>query len=122
MYYVIKQQHDSPLNHFTSFLVEKYIASKNTEHVIFEFQKDGKSDRKWIEKKDIILLTDDKNFFIEILNNFKDAQNYQQELVKQAKEQLELSIKNFSSVMHEEIDKFNEVKSSANVPCLLKDF
>jgi len=122
MYYVIKQQYASPLNHFVGFIVEKYIASKNNEHIIFEFQKDGKVDRKWVKKEDIILLTEDKEFFLEILNQFKATQNEQHELVNQAKEQLEQSMANFSSVMNEEIDKFNELKLSDDVPCIIKHF
>ncbi len=122
MYYVIKQQHTTPLHHFIGFVVEKYIASKNNEHIIFEFQKENKTERKWVKKEDIILLTEDKTFFLEILNQFKVTQNAQQELVNLAKEQLEQSMTNFSTVMNEEIDKFNELKLSDDVPCIIKDF
>lgn len=122
MYYVIKQQHTTPLNHFIGFVVEKYIASKNNEHIIFELQKDGKIDRKWVKKTDIILLTEDKEFFQKILHQFNDSQKEQQELVNLAKEQLELSMENFSTVMNEEIDNFNELKLGDNFPCIIKDF
>jgi len=126
MYYVIKQQFSSPIHHFIGFVVEKYIASKNNEHVIFEFHKDGKVnskvDRKWVKKKDIILLTENKSFFIQMLNKLKATEDAQQELVNQAKEQLEESMENFTNVMHEEIDKLQELKVSGDVPCILKDF
>lgn len=121
MYYVIKQQHGSPVKHFIGFVVEKYIASKNNENVIFEFQKDGKVDRKWVKKADIILLTKNKQFFLKILNQFKETESAQQKLVDEAKEQLEQSMENFSEVMSEEIDAFQENKLSDNTPCMLKD-
>ena len=122
MYYVIKQQHASQLQHFIGFAVEKYIASKNNEHVIFEFNKDGKVDRKWVKREDIILLTGDKKYFFEILNQLKATETKQQELVNQAKENLEQSMENFSTVMNEEINKINELKVSDDIPCILKDF
>ena len=122
MYYVIKQQFSSPLQHFIGFVVEKYIASKNNEHVIFEFKKDGKVDRKWVKKKDIILLTENKSYFIQMLNKLKATEETQQELVNQAKEQLEKSMENLTNVMNEEIDKIQELKVSGDIPCMLKDF
>ena len=100
-----------PLQHFIGFVVSKYIASKKNENVIFEFLKDGKVERKWVKKSQIILLTDDKKQFIEIFNQLKATEAAQQELVKHAKEQLEESIKNFDTVMHEEIDKIKEINT-----------
>ena len=122
MYYVIKQQFSSPQHNFIGFVVEKYIASKNNEHVIFEFNKDGKVDRKWVKKKDIILLTENKSYFIQMLNKLKATEETQQELVNQAKEQLEKSMENLTNVMNEEIDKIQELKVSGDIPCMLKDF
>ena len=43
MYYVIKRQIGIPLVTFIGFKVPKYIASKNSENIIFEFTKDGKA-------------------------------------------------------------------------------
>jgi len=122
MYYVIKQQHISPTQHFVGFVVEKYIVSKTNENIIFEFKKDGKAERKWVKKEDIILLTQDKEFFLEIFNQFKATESQQQELLNQAKEQLDQSINNFASVMHEEIDQFNKLKLADDIPCIMKDF
>lgn len=120
MYYVIKQQHSSPLQHFIGFVVEKYIAAKNNQNIIFEFQKDGKVDRKWVKKEDIILLTKDKAYFLKTLNQFKETEKEQQKLVDQAKEQLEQSMEHFSETMNEEIDKFNELKLSDDMPYIIK--
>lgn len=120
MYYVIKKQHDVPLTTFITFLVPKYIASKSNENVIFEFQKDGKPLRKWVKKEDIILLTDDKEYFAEVLKGFKDIETAQQKLVNEAREQLNSSLSSFTETMNAEIDKYAELRDSSDVPCVLK--
>lgn len=121
MYYVIKKQHTTPLTTFISFPVPKYIASKNNETVIFEFQKDGKVIRKWIKKEDIILLTDNKDYFLEIVKHFKEIEATQQKLVNEAHEQLNKSIETFTETMNSEINEYSEIRDSSDVPCILKD-
>jgi len=121
MYYVIKKQHATPLSTFISFPVPKYIASKNSDNVIFEFQKDGKPLRKWVKKEDIILLTNDKEYFEKTLKHFKEIEQAQQKLVDEAQEQLNKSIENFTETMQIEIDEYSEIRDSSDVPCILKD-
>ncbi|NOR58995.1 MAG: hypothetical protein GQ474_10780 [Sulfurimonas sp.] len=121
MYYVIKKQHTSPLTTFISFPVPKYIASKNSENVIFEFQKNGKPERKWVKKSDIILLTDDKEFFIKTVDHFKEVEATQQKLIDAAQEQLDQSIETFTETMLSEIDEFSEIRDSSDIPCILKE-
>ena len=121
MYYVIKKQHSQPLHHFIGFVVNKYITSKTSENVIFEFEKDGKNERKWVKREDIILLTDNKKYFLETLNKFKEIEKEQQKLVDEAREQLNKSIENFDATMNEEIDKFSEIKSESDIPCKMLD-
>ena len=121
MYYVIKRQHTSPLTTFISFPVPKYIASKNSENVIFEFQKNGKPERKWVKKSDIILLTDNKEFFIKTVDHFKEVEATQQKLIDAAQEQLNQSIETFTETMHTEIDEFSEIRDSSDIPCILKE-
>lgn len=116
MYYVIKKQHKQPLQHFIGFAVKKYIASKNTENVIFEFEKNGKTERKWVKREDVILLTDNKEYFLETFNKFRETEAQQQKLVDEAREQLDKSIENFATVMNEEIDKFGEINSESDIP------
>ncbi|EHP29587.1 hypothetical protein SMGD1_1063 [Sulfurimonas gotlandica GD1] len=99
----------------------KYIASKNNESVIFEFQKDGKPIRKWVKKEDIILLTDNKDYFLETVKHFKDIEATQQKLVDEAHEQLNKSIEAFTETMNSEIDEYSEIRDSSDVPCILKD-
>jgi len=121
MYYVIKKQHATPLTTFITFQVPKYIASQNHDHVIFEFQKDGKAQRKWVKKEDVILLTEDKEFFIKTVAQFKEVEATQQKLIDAAQEQLNQSIETFTETMKAEIDEFNEIRDSSDVPCILKD-
>jgi len=121
MYYVIKRQHNSPLTTFISFQVPKFIASKKNENVIFEFLRDGKVQRKWVKKSDIILLTDDKEFFIKTVTHFKNIEATQQKLIDAAQKQLDQSVETFTETMNAEIDEFNEIKDSSDIPSILKE-
>jgi len=121
MYYVIKRQTDKPLSCFIGFMVPKYIASKNNEHVIFEFTKDGKPHRKWVKKEEIVLLTEDKDFFLKTMEQFKSVEETQQKLVDEAREQLDNSIEAFTEAVNSEINEFNEIRNSDDVPCILKN-
>ncbi len=121
MYYVIKRQKDNPLKCFIGFQVSKYIASKNNDNVIFEFIKDGKSQRKWVAKDDIILLTEDKEFFIKIMNQFKEVEQTQQKLIDEAQKKLDESVENFTMNVNNKLDEFDEIRTSDDVPCILKD-
>jgi hypothetical protein len=102
-------------------MVPKYIASKNNDSVIFEFHKDGKTQRKWVKKEEIVLLTEDKDFFIKTMDQFKAVEETQQKLVTEARNQLDASIEAFTETVNAELNEFNEIKSTADVPCLLKN-
>ncbi len=121
MYYVIKRVYNKPPTTFVGFKVPKFIASKNNDHVIFEFQKDGKAQRKWVKKDEIILLTDDKEYFLKIMDQFKEVETTQQKLVDEAMEKLNQSMETFTETMNTEINEFNEIKNSEDVPNVLKD-
>ncbi|WP_321777251.1 hypothetical protein [Sulfurimonas sp.] len=121
MYYVIKKQHATPLSTFIYFPVPKYIASKNNANVIFEFMKNGKPERKWVKKEDIVLLTEDKEFFLKTVKNFKSVEKIQQKLIDAAQEQLNQSVVNFTKTMKAEIDKFSEIRDTSDIPCMLKN-
>ena len=118
---MIKRQ-TSPTNCFIGFKVPKYIAAKNNDSVICEFVVAGKVTRKWVKKNDIVLLTEDKDFFVKTMNRFKAIESEQQELVDAAKKQLEQRKETFTETVNAEIDEFNEIKNSDDVPCILKDF
>jgi len=121
MYYVIKRQEGVPFSTFIGFKVNKYIASKNNDSIILEFLTNDKKIRKWVKKEDIILLTDNKAFFLKTLKQFQKTQETQQKLVNEAQNKLDQSIETFTETMDIEINEFNEIKSSKDVPCLLKD-
>lgn len=120
MYYVIKRQ-SSLSQCFIGFKAPKYIASKNNDSVIFEFDVNGKTNRKWIKKDDIVLLTEDKDFFIKTMNKFKAVEKEQQALVNAAQQQLEISMEAFTETVNAKINEFNEIKHEDDVPCILKN-
>lgn len=119
MYYMIKRQ-ASPSECFIGFKVPKYIASKNNDSVILEFKTEEKINRKWVKKSDIVLLTDDKEFFLATMNKFKAVQTEQQALVDAAKKQLEESMETYTETVNAQLNEFDEIKGSDDVPCILK--
>ncbi|MEA3331702.1 MAG: hypothetical protein U9Q29_08435 [Campylobacterota bacterium] len=121
MYYVIKKEVNNPLKCFIGFKVPKYIASKNSDNVIFEFNKDAKTQRKWIAKEDIVLLTDDKEFFIKTMNQFTKIEQTQQKLVDTAEDNLSQAIQTLTKEVNNELNKFIENKNSDEIPSILKD-
>ena len=121
MYYIIKKQLNKPGSTFMGFLALKYIATKNNDSVIFEFVKDGKSIRTWVKKDEIILLTEDKTYFEQVMKQFSNLQNAQQKLVDEAHQKLEQSLKTFTETMDTEINEYEELRDLTDVPCILKD-
>jgi hypothetical protein len=121
MYYVIKRNPDVPMSCFLGFAVPKYTVGKNSENVIFEFQKNGKAQRKWVKKDEIVLLTQDKQFFLKTMKQFKDVEATQQKLVDEAQKQLENSMETFTETLNAKLNEFDHIKKSDDVPCLLKD-
>lgn len=121
MYYVIKKQHATPMSTFIGFSVGKFIASKNSDNVIFEFQKEGKPLRKWVKKEDIILLTDNKEYYQKTLKHFYEIEATQKKLVEEAQIHLDKSMENFTEVMHSEIGDYEELKDSSDIPCMLRN-
>jgi hypothetical protein len=115
MYYVIKKQNTSLLSKFIGFKVPKYISSKKSETVIFEFIQNDKPVRKWIDKEDIILLTDDKEYFLKIYKQLEDVQKQQQALVDEAQANLNKTLETFSETMQEEIDKCSKLQDEADI-------
>jgi len=121
MYYVIIKQDNNPSSHFFGFLCQKYIAAKNTNNVIFELIRDGKTIRKWIDKNEIILLTDDKAYFVELMHQFKEVEEQQRQLVNEAHRNLEETLENYTQVIKDEVSSFEKIRGEDDIPCLLKD-
>ncbi len=121
MYYVIKKNIDNPTSCFMGFSVPKYIVTKESDNVIFEFKKNGKVTRKWVKKEEIVLLTEDKEFFIKTMEQFKNVEATQQKLINEAQAKLEQSMVEFTENVNTEISEFEEIRNSTDVPCILKD-
>ncbi len=121
MYYVIKKQIDKLPSTFLGFAVEKYIASKQNKNVIFLFSKDGKVIRKWVKLEEIILLTEDKEYFLKIMKQFKDVEDAQKKLVADAQANLEKSMTNFADTMNSQIVDYEEIRDATDVPDILKE-
>lgn len=121
MYYVIKKQLDKPPHTFIGFAAHKYIASKTNENVIFLFSQDGKVIRKWVKLVEIVLLTEDKEYFLKIMQEFKAVEEQQRALVEEAQKNLELTMINFTETMHAHINDYEEIRDSSDVPDLLKN-
>lgn len=58
---------------------------------------------------------------MEILNQFKAVEATQQELVNEAKDQLDRSIETFTETMDKEIEEFTETRNSNDIRSLLND-
>ena len=121
MYYVIKKQIDKLPSTFLGFAVEKYIASKQNKNVIFLFRKDDKVIRKWVKLEDIILLTEDKKYFLKVMHQFKEIEDTQKKLVAEAQANLEKSMTNFADTMNSQIMDYEEIRDATDVPDLLKN-
>jgi lipopolysaccharide biosynthesis regulator YciM len=96
MYYVIIKKPKTHPPEFMGFKVPKFITKKQSDNVIFEFKIDGKVVRKWINKRDILLVTDDKAFYLKTLERFKKVQQEQEELVQEAKNKLNETIESYA--------------------------
>ncbi len=121
MYYVITKKTDTYPTQFLGFAVPKFITKKNSDNVIFEFQIDGKVVRKWINKKEILLLTNERAFFTKTMKGFKEVQKEQEELLDEAKQKVDETVEKYAQTMKEEFSNFEEMKKSEDIPCLLKD-
>jgi len=115
MYYVIKKQVNKPPSTFLGFATEKYIASKTNKNVIFFFRHEGKIVRKWVKLEDVILLTEDKEYFLDTLKRFKKVEAQQQALVDEAHRT------NYKETMEAEINDYEEIRDSSDVPDILKN-
>ena len=116
MYYVIKKQSSNPLATFIGFKVPKYISSKKSDTVIFEFIQNDKPVRKWVKKEEIILLTKDKEYFLKIYKELEDVQKQQQALVDEAQANLEKTLETFSETMQDEIEKYAQLQDDVDIP------
>ena len=121
MYYVILNQPENPSSKFFGFIVQRYIAAKNTNNVIFEVKRDGKTIRKWINKEEIILLTDDKAYFVELMHQFKEVEAQQIRMITDAQKNLDETLIQATETINAEIESFEKIRYNPDVHDLLKD-
>lgn len=120
MYYVIKKQLDNSSETFVWFKSPKFIVSKESENVIFEFSTDNKLMRKWVKKNEIILLTDDKEYFMQTLNSIKTIQDQQHKLIVEAQENLANSLENFTQTMTQKFEEYSSLRNKDDIPLVIK--
>lgn len=104
MYYVIQRHHNNHKKHYFVYAVAKYISSKNTQNIIFELHKDGAVKRKWSPKEDIILLTSDKELFLNTIQRLESIKEHHLEKINAAQEKLNHEINHFHATMQEEFE------------------
>lgn len=120
MYYVIKKQLDNSSETFIWFKSPKFIASKGSENVIFEFSTEKKLMRKWVKKDEIILLTDDKEYFMQTLNSIKSIQDQQHQLIAEAQDNLANSLENFTKTMTQKFEEYKSLRNQDDIPLVYK--
>ncbi len=120
MYYVIQKLHNTPDKHFISYQVPKYILSNKNENIIFEFGQKPNVKRKWTNKNDIILLTQNKEFYLAYLDKLTALEQKYLKEIEKAEKEVEKLVQAFEKSMNNELDSFKELaKKNADVPTLL---
>ena len=70
---------------------------------------------------EIVLLTEDKEYFLKIMKQFKAVEEQQKALVEEAQRNLEQTMTNFAETMQAQINDFEEIRDSSDVPDILKE-
>jgi len=120
MYYVIQALNNAGDKHFISYKVPKYILSNKNENIIFELGEKPNIKRKWAAKNDIILLTENKAFFLAYLKKLTDLEETHLKEIDTAQKEVERLIQNYEETMKEELDSFKKLSlNNDDVPTLL---
>jgi len=120
MYYVIQILPESQEKHFISYQVPKYILSAKNKHIIFEFGEKPNIKRKWAPKEDIILLTQDKEFFHAYIKKLRQIEEDNVQNITKAKEEVYRLQKEYQETMHDELKSFKELsQKNAKIPTLI---
>ncbi|MDP3300617.1 MAG: hypothetical protein Q8S36_01475 [Sulfuricurvum sp.] len=104
MYYVIQRYHNNHQKHYFAYIVAKYISAKNTQNIIFEITQNGVTKRKWSPKKDIILLTADKELFRNTLERLEALKEQHLEKINSAQEKLNQELSQFHEALQKEFE------------------
>jgi len=109
MYYVIQRHHGNTKKHYLAYSVPRYISSKTSQNIIFEFHQDGTVKRKWAPKEEIILLTDDKELFQTTLEKLESLKRAHLEKIDAAEAQLNEEIYALLTTMQSEFEMIKKV-------------
>lgn len=104
MYYVIQRHHGDPKKHYLAYSVPRYLSSEKSQNIIFEFQHEGAVKRKWAPKEDIVLLTDDHDFFLSILHKLEQLKHSHLAKIDAAQAQLNHEIFSMLNAMQLEFE------------------
>lgn len=104
MCYVIQRHQGDPKKHYIAYRVPKYISSKNSQNIIFEFQHEGTVKRKWAPKDEIILLTDDQELFQTTLTRLEELKQSHIKKIDAAQAQLNHEFSSLLNTMQNEFD------------------
>lgn len=122
MYYVIQVLHDCEKKHFISYQAPKYILSTKNKNIIFEFGEKPDIKRKWAPREDIVLLTQDKEFFTAYLAKLSAMQSEYLQKIDDAKEEMQRLLQEHKNALHSEFKHFQELSAkNPKVPSLLND-
>lgn len=123
MYYVIQHKHNNPRKHFVTYKVPKFITAKNSDTVIFEFKVNGVVKRKWAQKKEIILLTDNKEFYDLMIKRLTALEQAHLKKIEEAETELQNAFTDMLVGMTNEFEKIDEKRRKTDaIPCLLKSY
>lgn len=104
MYYVIQKHHGNPKKHYLAYTVPRYISSENSQNIIFEFRQNDTIKRKWAPKEEIVLLTDNEEFFKETLKKLEGLKQSHLERIDAAEAQLNQEIHALLNTMQSEFE------------------
>ena len=116
MYYVIQALDGIKNKHFVSYSVPKYKSSSKNNTVIFEFGEKPNIKRKWAPKEEIILLTQDRQFFLSFLKKLKSTEEIYLQKIDEQQKKLDAL---FSEMKDEMQNQFTTMQNDKSSPSLL---
>ena len=120
MYYVIQILHESQNKYFISYQVPKYILSTKNKNIIFEFGEKPDVKRKWAARDDIILLTQDKEFFQAYVTKLVQMEQSHLQQINTAKEEVARLEKEYQQTMQSELKSFKDLAlKNSKIPTLI---
>jgi len=119
VFYVIQHNFHDQSKHYIAFKVPKYITNSNNKNIIFEFNIEGKIKRKWSNKEDIILLTDDVEVFKKVVKQLNTVADHHKKIIQDAEDALTAEIKAFASAMEDEFVNIKHQKLEGEMVDLL---